>query len=82
MISHAPSDSWLPDDPDVHLRFTDVRDADHPVVLADYRVGCVAARNFLDDWARHHSPHLAVDIVYDGCINFNRMICEGLYRWS
>lgn len=75
------SSSRLPDEPDVHVRFTDVRDADHPRVIADYRAGRTAARNLLDDWAKHHSPDLAVCIVNDGCLNFKRMICERLYRW-
>lgn len=78
-----PPDSSLPapDEPDVHVRFTDIRDADQPRVVADYRANHAAAQNFLNDWARHHSPDLAVCIVNDGCINFKRMICEGLYRW-
>lgn len=75
------SPSPLPAEPDVHVRFTDVRDADHPRVIADYRARRTAARNLLDDWARHHSPDLAVCIVNDGRLDFQRMICEGLYRW-
>lgn len=69
------------EEPDVHVRFTDIHDARRPRVLADYRIDRTAARNFLEDWARHHSPDLAVCIVNDGRIDFKRMICEGLYRW-
>ncbi|WP_405132956.1 hypothetical protein [Nocardia sp. NBC_01388] len=75
------SSSPAPEEPDVHVRFTDIRDAARPKVIADYRVNRAAAKNFLDDWARHHSPDLVVRIVTDDCVDFKRMICEGLYRW-